>query len=80
MAEEKRVNNLEQNMSGIKKDIQYIKKALDENTVSMKEFQGKCDRRFVTRYEFVPVRMIVYGMVGFILVSVFGGILGLVIF
>jgi hypothetical protein len=53
-------------------DIKYIK---DE----ISEIKAKLDTAYVTQTEFKPVRTIVYGMVGTILVAVMGGLLTLVI-
>jgi hypothetical protein len=53
-------------------DIKYIKEELAEIKV-------KLDRKYVTQTEFKPVKSIVYGAVGVILVTVIGALITLVI-
>jgi len=53
-------------------DISYIKK-------SVEEISKKIGEDFVTKDEFEPVKRIVYGLVGLILVAVVGAVLALVI-
>ena len=43
------------------------------------EIKIKIDSRYVTKTECEPVRKVVYGIIGLILVAVVGGLLGLVI-
>ena len=56
----------------IKNDIEYIK-------VDVEDINIKLDSHYVTRAEFDPVRNIVYGMVGVILLAVIGALITLVI-
>ena len=56
----------------IKNDIEYIK-------VDIEDINIKLDSHYVTRAEFDPVRNIVYGMVGVILLAVIGALITLVI-
>lgn len=53
-------------------DIGEIKKSIKENGV-------KLDTNFVSKTEFTPVKTLVYGFVGLILIAVVGAIVGLVI-
>jgi hypothetical protein len=53
-------------------DLQYIKDDL-------KEIKTKLEDKYVTAEMFEPVRRLVYGMVGLILVSVVGGLLAMVL-
>lgn len=56
----------------IERDIKYLVKKMDE----LREEQRT---NFVTRHEFEPVRMIVYGMVAIIMASVMVALLTVVI-
>lgn len=53
-------------------DITYIKKSVDDLTL-------KVDHNYVTKDEFKPVKQLVYGFVGLVLVSVIGAIMALVV-
>ena len=46
---------------------------------SLRKIEEQLERDFVTRAEFNPVRTIVYGMVGIILVAVIGALIALVL-
>lgn len=56
----------------IANDITYIKD-------DVKEIKDTLKGSYVTKDEFEPVKRIVYGLVGLILVSVVGAVMGLVI-
>lgn len=45
----------------------------------IKEINEKLDKNFVTKVEFTPVRMLVYGFVGLVLTVVILGLLALVL-
>lgn len=45
----------------------------------IKDINQKLDEKFVTKTEFSPVKTVVYGLVGLILVAVVGALIGLVI-
>jgi hypothetical protein len=53
-------------------DIHYMRTAIDE-------IKAKLEKDYITRIEFEPVRKIVYGMIGIILVAVAGAVITLVI-
>ena len=53
-------------------DIKYIKEKIDS-------IENKLDDKFVRKIEFNPVKKIVYGMLGAILLAFLGGIINLVI-
>lgn len=59
-------------MQLIKQDVEYIKKEVGE-------ISGLLKNDYVTRSDFEPVRKIVYGMVGVILITVVGAVLALVV-
>ena len=67
-----KMSNLETELALQGKDIDYIKKKLDH-------IDEKLDKHYVTKEEFLPIRNIVYGMVGLILISVTTALLALVI-
>lgn len=62
----------ETDMALMARDITYIKKSIDDLT-------AKVDHNYVTKDQFEPVRKIVYGLVGLILVSVVGALMTLVV-
>lgn len=53
-------------------DVVYIKDAV-------KTLNDKVDHNYVTKEEFRPVKQIVYGLVGLILVSVVGAVMALIV-
>lgn len=59
------MTTLQTEIKGLAADIKEIKKAMSS--------------RFVTREEFEPVRKVVYGMVGIILMAVIGAMVALVL-
>jgi len=59
-------------ISLIKRDIEYIQK-------DVKEIKEKLESRYVTKEEFDPIKRIVYGMVGVILLAVVGALVALVL-
>lgn len=52
--------------------IEYIKDSIDK-------IEKKLDNKYVTKDEFAPVKLIVYGLVGMILVAVIGAVIALVV-
>lgn len=54
------------------KDIDYIKKSIDQLT-------GSLEKNYVTKDQFEPVQKVVYGLVTIILATVVGALLILVI-
>jgi len=70
----------------IKKDIDYIRKSVttNENNIreGFKEINDKFDHlsdMYVTRSEFLPVKLVVYGIVSSVGLSVVGAILALIV-
>jgi hypothetical protein len=53
-------------------DVKYIRKEVDDIKILVTE-------KYVTKTEFEPIRLLVYGMVGLVLVAVFGAIVALVV-
>jgi hypothetical protein len=56
----------------IQNDITYIKQEVDD-------IKKLVENKYVTKDEFDPIKKVVYGMVGLILVAVVGAVLALVI-
>jgi hypothetical protein len=56
----------------LKNDIEYIKK-------DVTEIKERLEGQFVSKDEFEPVKKIVYGLVGIILVAVVGALIALVV-
>lgn len=70
--EETRKNNSEVKLALIQQDINYIK-------VEVSEIKKLVGEKYVTIEMFEPVRRIVYGLVGLVLVGVMGALLALVV-
>ncbi len=62
-------------------DVNYLAMCKDIKEIKndIKEIKEMLDEKFVTRIEFTPIKSIVYGMVGFILLAFLAAIVGLVI-
>ena len=58
--------------SGIEVKLEFILKELDE-------IKAKLENNYVSQEAFIPVRNLVYGMVGLILTSVVGALITLII-
>jgi tetrahydromethanopterin S-methyltransferase subunit B len=63
----------------MKKDIEYIRRSLDDLNGTVKDVKKNTEMNFVTKAEFTPVRQIVYGMVGLLLTAVVGALISLVV-
>lgn len=63
----------------IKNDISWIKEAVNDIKKNQENQSKANEERYVTKQEFWPVKTIVYGGAGIILVSVFGGLIALVL-
>lgn len=64
--------NQRTNMAVMANDIVYIRQ-------TMKDVSDKLEKDYVTRDEFEPVRNVVYGMVGLILVGFLMAVIALII-
>lgn len=60
------------NLAVMANDLTYVRKAVDD-------LNEKVDHNYVTKEEFRPVKQLVYGLVGLILMGVVGAILSLVV-
>lgn len=78
-----KVDSLVQNMGyihdGLKKDINYLKKSQQTLSQEMRDMKRLLDDRYVTQKEFSPVRNLVFGLVGTILMGVIGALMALVL-
>lgn len=70
---------LELVIESLKKDVEYIKDMLKDLKDYFIRTQEKNEKKFVTHDQFRPVKLIVYGMVSIIMVSVLGSILSNII-
>lgn len=66
-------------LSVIQSDLNHVKESLVELKEEMKELIASFKKDYVTQQEFAPVRIIVYGLVGTVLVGVLGALITLVI-
>lgn len=63
----------------IQTDIQYIKNQVQSQGIQLSSIDGKVSTHYVTKEEFGPIKNLVYGLVGLILVAVVGGLLSLLL-
>jgi len=70
------MNEIEQR---IKEKHGAIDVTLDYIQRDIADIKKKLDNHYVTQEEFKPIKMIVYGMVAFILIAVLGSVIYLVI-
>jgi hypothetical protein len=52
-----------------------IEMHITNTDASITEINAKLDKKYVTQDQFIPVKMIAYGLVGTILLSVIGGLM-----
>lgn len=64
--------NNETTIALMAQDIKYIKE-------DVTEIKLKLEKDYVTREEFEPIKKVVYGLIGLILVAVVSALIGLVI-
>ena len=60
-------------------DIAVMANKVDNIDKTVRDIQGKLEKGYVTQDEFTPVKNIVYGMVGTVLLAVIGALIALVI-
>lgn len=65
--------------SDLHKMLGKIDADLDHLQEEVSRINKKLDESYVTHAEFIPVRNLVYGLVGLILTSVFGTLMALVV-
>lgn len=70
---------LETAMCEIKKDIQEIKYNQHEYMGELKALRQELRDTYVSKEQFEPVKSVVYGMVGFIMLAFLGAIVSLVL-
>lgn len=63
----------------IQQDMQYVKEGMKDLKDGMDEVNKKLNDRYVSKEEFEPIKKVVYGLVGLILVAVVGAIISLVV-
>lgn len=67
------------NESGLETQVAVIGTKVDNIEEKVTNIEKKLEGHYVTKDEFEPIKKIVYGMVGLILVAVVGALLALVI-
>lgn len=60
----------------MQKDIEYIKQMMTRLETYLIETKKENDEKFVTQDQFRPVKLVVYGMVGIVLVAVLKQLIG----
>jgi tetrahydromethanopterin S-methyltransferase subunit G len=81
--QDKKIIVLETNYKSMSEKIDDLKKAVETGFGELKK-EFKCireenERKYVSQEKFEPIRMIVYGMVGLILITVFGYLLKVIL-
>lgn len=56
--------------TGTERDLEWIKKTLEEIKVAVAELPPAAAQLYVTKAEFEPIKRLVYGVAGLILASV----------
>jgi hypothetical protein len=59
--------------------LNYIAKAVEEMKNQITELRDHLEEKYVSRAEFDPVKKIVFGGVGFVLVAVLGALVALIV-
>lgn len=65
-------------IAGIKDELHGLRTSIEKRFVSIDEFKIVREK-YVSQDEFAPVKMIVYGLVGLIMISVLGAIMILIL-
>ena len=80
------INKINIDMIKLQSDISHIKQSIKENKAEHKEmiYTLKCwrkeaEEKFVDRNEFMPIKNLVYGLIGAVMVSLIGGVVSLMI-
>ncbi len=69
------MKQLDLKLNYIQADITDIKSRWDKDIT---EIKGRLDKFFVTQDQYIPVRNLVYGMVGVIMIAFVGGLAALI--
>lgn len=77
--EAERLAKMEQKQDDLCNNMDRGFERLDKSVASIETKIDNLGARFVTRHEFLPIKSIVYGMVGAIMLAVLGAILSFVI-
>jgi hypothetical protein len=75
--EERRTSDLK--LAVLERDISYIRQTIDETKEKIIEVKILVTDNYVTHQEFLPIRNLVYGFAGLILIAVVGGLVSLVV-
>ena len=70
---------IEERTEQLSRDIARVELKIEAHTASADARSALFEGRFVTRAEFDPIKRIVYGVVGLVLISVFGALMALVV-
>jgi hypothetical protein len=71
-SEDEKLNVLSEQLAVLVNEVKNVK----ENVEAVKQL---IERKYVTQLEFLPIRNLVYGLIGLILTAVVGGLLSLVV-
>jgi ABC-type phosphate transport system permease subunit len=73
------MNDSKDNQPNIREDIAEIKTEIVHLKEGQEQIKNLVSQQYVTQQEFTPVKLIVYGMVGIILITVLTSIIALVL-
>jgi hypothetical protein len=68
-------NNINSKIQALQKDIEYIKEMLKDLKDYFIKTKEENEKRFVTQDQFRPIKLIVYGMIGAILLAVLSDVI-----
>lgn len=71
--------NLRISIALLHQDNEHMKNEISKIFILIKEISEKMETKYVTKEEFMPIKSIVYGMVGLICISVFSSVIYLVL-
>lgn len=73
------INKMEKKDTDSKTDLAVIKEKVETMKSGIERIESRLERSYVTKEEFDPVKKIVYGLVGLILVAVVTALIALII-
>jgi hypothetical protein len=74
-----KINSLEINQANMAEKIDVLRDTVIEGFSEVRESFRNLDGKYVSQESFWPVKTVVYGLVGFILLSVIGAVVVLII-
>jgi len=67
-----------QKIDELNSDIKAMRHEIDQKIERISEWKGGLDEKYVSQKEFAPVKQLIYGAVGTILLALLGSVIALV--